>query len=115
MNTDFDFSNIGKRLPYSVPDNFFDDLEREITSRALTAQTEEKKRRRPLMRAVIAAAATAAATIALLLAVTRGNSVGQPAADDFAAVEQAFAQLSGEDQAYIMQTYQNDIFLNEQQ
>ena len=29
MEHQFDFDNIGKRMPYSVPEGFFDDMERK--------------------------------------------------------------------------------------
>ena len=29
MEHQFDFDNIGKRMPYSVPEGFFDDMERQ--------------------------------------------------------------------------------------
>lgn len=35
--------------------------------------------------------------------------------DSFAPVEQAYAQLSPDDQAYMLEVYQDDVFLNEQQ
>ena len=30
MDKKFDFNQIGKRMPYSTPDNFFDKLETEV-------------------------------------------------------------------------------------
>ena len=30
MEKKFDFNQIGKRMPYSTPDNFFDKLEKEV-------------------------------------------------------------------------------------
>lgn len=33
MEKDFDFKDIGKRMPYKVPDAYFDELEQTITKR----------------------------------------------------------------------------------
>ena len=37
MNRDFDFNRVGKRMPYTVPEDFFakleDDVCRKVTSR----------------------------------------------------------------------------------
>ena len=30
MEKDFDFNSIGKRMPYQVPDGFFDQLEKDV-------------------------------------------------------------------------------------
>ena len=32
MDNRFDFDKIGKRMPYTVPDGFFDELERSVRS-----------------------------------------------------------------------------------
>lgn len=42
MSKDFDFNEIGKRMPYRVPDAFFENMQANLLKRA----DEEKKRRR---------------------------------------------------------------------
>lgn len=111
MNTDFNFDKIGKRLPYSVPENFFSTMEETVLKEAGTTTSTEVKRRRPLMRVLFAS--VAAAAVALLLVFNHGISGKQPASNSFNDVEQAFVQLNSADQDYMIEVYQNDIFLNE--
>ena len=42
MSKDFDFNEIGKRMPYRVPDAFFENVQANVLKRA----GEEKKRLR---------------------------------------------------------------------
>ena len=44
MTKDFDFDEIGKRMPYRTPEGFFENVQAKILKRA----DEEKKRRRLL-------------------------------------------------------------------
>lgn len=36
MESNFDFNKIGKRMPYTTPDGFFDSLETDILNRTRT-------------------------------------------------------------------------------
>ena len=113
MKKDFDFNSIGKRLPYSVPDGFFDKLDEEIMRKAMSVETAKPKPRRSIMRIFITAATAVAASMALFL-VFNHSKVQQPSAtDNFAEVEQAFARLSNVDKDYLLEVYQDDIFFNQ--
>ena len=72
MEKDFDFRQIGKRMPYKTPEGF---------------------------------------SIALLLVFSPLSHKEQT--DSLSRVEQAFANLSQEDQAYMLAVYQEDLFMNE--
>lgn len=111
MEKNFDFNKIGKRMPYTVPDGFFDELEQNVMLKAGIGQTETVRRKRPLMRVVITALTSAVAAVALFVVFNAGFS--KEATVEFDDVEQAFAQLSSDDQAYMLQVYQEDIFLND--
>jgi len=114
MNKDFDIDKTGKRMPYSVPDGFFNELRKSVSDE-LNLQTEEPKvavpdRRRKLIFAGIAALA-AAACIALVVVFKPVTEVTTSMED----VEKAYANLSEADQEYMMEAYQDDVFLNEQE
>ena len=69
------------------------------------------------MKVIWAAAIAVAASVAVLLVLNLDFSpspVAQPSAaqNDILAVDQAFSHLSSEDQAYLLDVYQEDIFLN---
>ncbi len=46
MNTDFDFKNIGKRTPYKVPDDFFDQITEKTLMEAKRRDIRSRKIRR---------------------------------------------------------------------
>ena len=78
-------------------------------------KTEQKKR--PLMRVMWTAVLAVAASVAVLLVLHIDFSAphsAQPSQTDrgLQAVDQAFAQLSAADQAYLLDVYQEDVFLN---
>ena len=108
MNKEFDFDNIGKQMPYTTPDGFFDQLEEDIWKEVKNdCQKEKPAKMRILMRSMIAVAAS----IALLLVVNMNLS--QPASASINDVDQAFSQLTTDDQAYLLSIYQEDVFINE--
>lgn len=115
MEKDFDLKRVGRRMPYTVPENFFDDMEKNILSETGLTSTATPKRRRAPMRIVAMGIASIAAAAALLFVFTHSNGNGAGETGSFAEVEQAFAQLSVTDQDYLIEVYQDDIFIDEQQ
>lgn len=129
MNKEFDFDKIGKRMPYATPDGFFDKLEDDIwekvkddyldkddcqvkESHAELSHNEDSTKRKPaklrlLIRSVIAVAAAVAIGFIINL------SFFKPSPTTISDVEQAFTQLTTADQAYLMNVYQDDVFINE--
>lgn len=110
MEKEFDFNQVGKRMPYKVPNGFFDSMEAGVWAEIGRKPAVVAHRNRRRWR-ITAAALAVAASVALLL-------VLHPFAPDkpqygFATVEQAFANLSLDDQAYMLEVYQEDIFMDE--
>lgn len=128
MNTEFDFNKsekldfdkVGKRMPYSTPEGFFKDMETNILEAVKNdtpkpVKVEHKKR--PLMRVMWTAMLAVAASVAVLLVLHIDFSAPHPSypsqtEQELQAVDQAFAQLSAADQAYLLDVYQEDVFLN---
>ena len=120
MKDNFDFKKFGKRMPYTVPEGFFDNFEADVFAKLEDAEEAEmhiaeaagKGRRlsfRKALRVVVATAAAIAAFIAFDFGFHERNTV---TSED---VEQAFSQLNTDDQAFLLEVYQNDVFLNEQE
>ena len=110
MNKDFDFDKVGKRMPYQVPDSFFAQLESNVMQevKSEVAVTKKLRFRRIAWGTIIGAAAA----VALLVTVNlKSTTVNEYSAD---AVNQAFSQLQPADQAYLLEVYDEDVFLNEQ-
>lgn len=130
----FDFKQVGKRMPYTTPDGFFKDMEKNIleavkddTPQAVKIQPQSVKvqpKKRPVFKMIWAAAIAVAASVAVLLVLNIDFSAAdsslasshssQPsqAKSDLEQVDQAFAQLSEADQAYLLDVYQENVFLN---
>ena len=128
MNTEFDFNKsekfdfdkVGKRMPYSTPEDFFKDMETNILE-AVKNDTPKpvkiKHKKRPLMRVMWTAMLAVAASVAVLLVLhidfsAPHSSHPSQTEQELQAVDQAFAQLSAADQAYLLDVYQEDVFLN---
>ena len=130
----FDFKQVGKRMPYTTPDGFFKDMEKNIleavkddTPQSVKIQPQSVKvqpKKPPVFKMIWAAAIAVAASVAVLLVLNIDFSAAdsslasshssQPsqAKSDLEQVDQAFAQLSEADQAYLLDVYQEDVFLN---
>ena len=127
MDTNFDLGKVGKRMPYSTPEGFFKEMEANILEQVKDdkpAPVRSQPKKRPLMKVIWAAAMAVAASVAVLLVLNIDFSAAdsslasshssQPsqAKSDLEQVDQAFAQLSEADQAYLLDVYQEDVFLN---
>ena len=111
MEQNYDFSKIGKQMPYIVPDGFFDQLEENVMNEMKAQPAKTKKA--TVIRMAIRAAIAIAACIALFLVVKKVLPKGQDTAtDDFENVELAFNNLSTEDQDYLLEVYQEEQFLD---
>lgn len=92
-------------MPYRVPDTFFDDVESTIIIKA------HKRRNKRNVFKIFCRGIAVAATLALLIIVGRPGTTNDKT--DFAEIAQAFDNLSEADQTYLLEMYQNDIFINE--
>lgn len=99
----FKFDKIGKKMPYRVPDNFFNDVENDIIEKVYIRQ-----RKRKTFKIFVAGIA---ATLALFIIV--GNPVSVDHKTDFNEIDMAFDNLSDDDQTYLLEIIQDDIFINE--
>lgn len=110
MEQNYDFSRIGKQMPYTIPDGFFDKLEESVMNEVKAQSAKTKKI--TVIRMAIRAAIAVAACIALFLVVKKVLPQGQDAVtDDFENVELAFNNLTTDDQDYLLEVYQEELFL----
>ena len=117
----FDFDQVGKRMPYSTPEGFFKEMEAnilELVKDDKQVPVRRQPKKRPLMKVIWTAAMAVAALVAVLLVLNIDfmaphSSLPSQADNEMQAVDQAFAQLSSADQAYLLNVYQEDVFLDE--
>ena len=105
MEQNYDFSKIGKQMPYTVPDGFFDELEENVMSKC----TQRARTIRIAIRTALAIAACIVLLLVVKKALPQGNNTST---DDFENVELAFNNLSTDDQDYLLEVYQEEQFLD---
>ena len=109
MEQNYDLSKIGKQMPYTVPDGFFDKLEENVMNEV---KAQPAKKKATVIRMAFRAAIAVAACIALFLVFKKVLPQDQDTnIDDFENVELAFNNLSTDDQDYLLEVYQEELFL----
>jgi hypothetical protein len=122
MNNNLDAVKAGKRMPYTTPDGFFDKLEEDIWKEVkndcldkddnVIVLTDSPVERKPSkLRLFKWSAIAVAASVAFMLVFNLNTSNTRPATLN--DVDQAFSQLTTDDQSYLLDVYQNDVFINE--
>lgn len=111
MNNEFDFDKTGKRLPYTVPEGFFEAMENELLDKVKASPADKPTHPGRYRRMVLRLIASAAAV--LLMSVIVGTMSIKRDTVAYSDVERAFNNLSSEDQNYMIALYQDDIFINE--
>ena len=117
MDKNFDFNQVGKRMPYSTPDDFFAKMQsnildavQDMPQKTTKIKTNRRTVRKWLWPVSLSAAAAVVAMFVINIHFLAPNT--PTASSDIQDVEQAFAQLSECDQAYILDVYQDDVFIN---
>lgn len=107
MKRDFNFDHIGKRLPYTAPDGFLDDMENNVWETVRQEMLPSKPKRHFRLWYSLTGGLVAA-SIALFVVCTL---LPNDSRSNFEDVEKAFANLSSNDQDYLFATYQDDLFM----
>jgi len=117
MKKNYDLNNIGKRLPYTVPDNFFETVEEDLIKKAkqvepLNGGVGEMKKTTGIgsisFRVIISAAA--AVIIFAVTCIQLYNNANR----GYSTIEDAFCNLTNDDRSYLLELYSDDIFINTQ-
>ena len=109
MERNFNFENVGKQMPYTVPDGFFDQLEENVMGK-LAQQREAKAH--PLRKHWGKLLLAPAAAVALFIVIQKNLPKNSAETDDFTSVELAFYELDTEDQNYLLEIYQDDFLID---
>lgn len=109
MEKNFKLEDIGKRMPYSMPEGFLKEMEESVMG---SVAAESKPKRRPLTY-VIFRSAVAAAAVAALFTVSLNTMQPKRYIANYTDVDQAFDNLSYDDQQYMIDTYSNDVFMTD--
>ena len=110
MENTFDFNQVGKRMPYRVPEGFFDKMMEGLPNPfegGANLRFQKPLLRRGWGRLLLAAAAAVALFFVVQPLLPKSST------DDFENVELAFNNLSTDDQDFLLEIYEEDDFMND--
>lgn len=119
---------LNKRLPYSVPDGFFDVMEANVMAKIKAdaeagtsvgddkadTQMWDKRYRKTIKRtrAISLSFLAMAASLLLFTILPKSTKTAQQT-NDMESIDKAFSQLSTDDQTFLMEVYDDDMFLDD--
>ncbi len=120
---------LNKRLPYSVPDGFFDVMEANVMAKIKAdaeagtsvgddkadTQMWDKRYRKTIKRtrAISLSFLAMAASLLLLFTIFPKSTKTAQQINDMESIDKAFSQLSTDDQTFLMEVYDDDMFLDD--
>ena len=120
---------LNKRLPHSVPDGFFDVMEANVMAKIKAdaeagtsvgddkadTQMWDKRYRKTIKRtrAISLSFLAMAASLLLLFTILSKTTKTAQQTNDLDSIDKAFSQLSTDDQTFLMEVYDDDMFLDD--
>lgn len=120
---------LNKRLPYSVPDGFFDVMEASVMAKIKAdaeagtsvdddkadTQMRDKQYRKTMRRTrtISLSILAMAASLLLLFTIFSQSTKTAQQTNDMESIDKAFSQLSTDDQTFLMEVYDDDMFLDD--
>ena len=120
---------LNKRLPYSVPDGFFDVMEANVMAKIKAdaeagtsveddkadTQMRDKQYRKTMRRTrtISLSFLAMAASLLLLFTILPKSTKTAQQTNDMESIDKAFSQLSTDDQTFLMEVYDDDMFLDD--
>lgn len=118
---------LNKRLPYSVPDGFFDVMEANVMAKIKAdaginvggdkadTQMRDKQYRKTTKhtRTISLSILAMAASLMLLFTIFSQSTKTVQQTNGMESIDMAFSQLNADDQAFLMEIYDDDMFLDD--
>ena len=118
---------LNKRLPYSVPDGFFDVMEDNVMAKIKAdaginvggdkadTQMRDKQYRKTTKhtRTISLSILAMAASLLLLFTIFSQSTKTVQQTNGMESIDMAFSQLNTDDQAFLMEIYDDDMFLDD--
>lgn len=118
---------LNKRLPYSVPDGFFDVMEANVMAKIKAdaginvggdkadTQMRDKQYRKTTThtRTISLSILAMAASLLLLFTIFSQSTKTVQQTNGMESIDKAFSQLNTDDQAFLMEIYNDDMFLDD--
>lgn len=116
MNDGMNIEQIGKRMPYILPEGCFGQVQQQVLAEVERAERHDSSHR-VMMRRIYLAVAAVAASICVGVLLTKGEFFSSPAKQQpvgMTVVDKAYDNLSDNEKAELADTYENDIYLSMQ-
>lgn len=118
---------LNKRLPYSVPDGFFDVMEANVMAKTKAdaginvggdkadTQMRDKQYRKTTKhtRTISLSILAMAASLLLLFTIFSQSTKTAQQTNGMESIDKAFSQLNTDDQAFLMEIYDDDMLLDD--
>ena len=118
---------LNKRLPYSVPDGFFDVMEANVMAKIKAdaginvggdkadTQMRDKQYRKTTThtRTISLSILAMAASLLMLFTIFSQSTKTVQQTNGMESIDKAFSQLNTDDQAFLMEIYDDDMFLDD--
>ena len=118
---------LNKRLPYSVPDGFFDVMEANVMAKIKAdaginvggdkadTQMRDKQYRKTTKhtRTISLSILAMAASLLLLFTIFSQSTKTAQQTNGMESIDKAFSQLNTDDQAFLMEIYDDDMFMDD--
>ncbi len=118
---------LNKRLPYSVPDGFFDVMEANVMAKIKAdaginvggdkadTQMRDKQYRKTTThtRTISLSILAMAASLMLLFTIFSQSTKTVQQTNGMESIDKAFSQLNTDDQAFLMEIYDDDMFMDD--
>lgn len=118
---------LNKRLPYSVPDGFFDVMEANVMAKIKAdaginvggdkadTQMRDKQYRKTTThtRTISLSILAMAASLLLLFTIFSQSTKTVQQTNGMESIDKAFSQLNADDQAFLMEIYDDDMLLDD--
>ena len=118
---------LNKRLPYSVPDGFFDVMEANVMAKIKAdaginvggdkadTQMRDKQYRKTTThtRTISLSILAMAASLLLFFTIFSQSTKTAQQTNGMESIDKAFSQLNTDDQAFLMEIYDDDMFLDD--
>ena len=110
MKRDFDFEEVGKKIPYQVPDTFFEEMQKNVMARTCT----KKPKRHFMLRFVPVIAAAAAVFVAVLYLPIHDHRLEQISITQAKTVDESWIEHISDEDLQLMSDFSDyDIFMNQ--
>lgn len=120
-NIDDKLRKIGKRTPYTMPDDLLGRMREQVMRRMdeIGKERQAKKQRRTLIVRLTVAATAIAASVCLVFVLRLGNvngggngDSGMSQATNSTSVDKAYDNLSQQERENLLADYKNDIYMS---